>query len=146
MAQVDFATSVNAESGFATKLRLLPLLLHIIASQQAWPDNIADNSNNLLVKGEIESLGNLYSQILAATNTFKCGGTEGVTGVFAVTGGLVTMKGGIIVSMDIDAIQTYVVSNVTPDRTYDADSTSLNELADVLGTLIDDLRAIGIVA
>lgn len=30
-------------------------------------------------------------------------------------------------------------SNVTTDRTYDANSTSTDELADVLGTLIDDL-------
>ena len=146
MAIIDLATSVQAASDFATKVRLLPLLLNIIASQQAWPDNIADNSNNLLVRGELESIGSLYSQILTAANTFKCGGTEGVTGVFAVTGGLITMKGGIITAMDIDAIQTYVVSNVTTDRTYNADSTTLEEIADVLGTLIDDLRAIGIVA
>ena len=37
--------------------------------------------------------------------------------------------------------QTYTASNVSPDRSYDANSTTLDELADVLGTLIDDLRA-----
>ena len=41
--------------------------------------------------------------------------------------------------------QTYVESNVTTDRTYDANATSLDELADVLGTLIGDLRARGVV-
>lgn len=30
-------------------------------------------------------------------------------------------------------------SNVTEERTFDANSTSTDELADVLGTLIDDL-------
>jgi hypothetical protein len=40
---------------------------------------------------------------------------------------------------------TYAASNVTTDRTYDANATSLNELADVLGSLIQDLRAKGIV-
>src|SRR5205807_1023182 len=37
----------------------------------------------------------------------------------------------------------YTPSNVTPDRSYNANSTSLDELADVLGTLIADLQSIG---
>jgi hypothetical protein len=41
--------------------------------------------------------------------------------------------------------QTYIASNVTPDRTYDANATTTDELADVLGTLIADLRGLGIV-
>lgn len=41
--------------------------------------------------------------------------------------------------------QTYSESNVTTDRTYDANATTLDEVADVLGTLIADLRAIGLV-
>ena len=39
----------------------------------------------------------------------------------------------------------YTETNVTTDRTYDANSTTVAELADVLGTLIADLRALGIV-
>ncbi len=42
--------------------------------------------------------------------------------------------------------ETYSVTNLVTDRTYDADATTLAELADVLGTLIADLRARGIVA
>ena len=38
------------------------------------------------------------------------------------------------------------VTNVTPDRTYDADATSTAELADVLGTLVADLRQKGILS
>jgi hypothetical protein len=41
---------------------------------------------------------------------------------------------------------TYTESNVTTDRSYDADATSLNELADIVGTLLADLRAQGIIA
>lgn len=37
----------------------------------------------------------------------------------------------------------YTVTNVTTDRTFDANSTSTDELADVLGTLIDDLQTKG---
>jgi hypothetical protein len=36
------------------------------------------------------------------------------------------------------------ITNVTPDRSYDADATSTAELADVLGTLISDLRTKGL--
>lgn len=41
--------------------------------------------------------------------------------------------------------QTYTITNVTPDRAYDANATSLDEVADTLGTLIADLRTIGLV-
>lgn len=39
----------------------------------------------------------------------------------------------------------YTVQNVTTDRSYNANLTTVDELADVLGTLINDLRATGIV-
>lgn len=38
----------------------------------------------------------------------------------------------------------YVVTNLTTDRTYDANATTTDELADVLGTLISDLRTRGV--
>ena len=41
--------------------------------------------------------------------------------------------------------ERFNVTNVTADRTYDADSTTVAELADVLGTLINDLRARGLI-
>lgn len=43
-------------------------------------------------------------------------------------------------------VQTYTPTNVTPDRSYDADATSDAEIADVLGTLITDLQTLGILA
>ncbi len=39
----------------------------------------------------------------------------------------------------------YTVTNLTTDRTYDANSTTLNEIADVLGTLISDLQTVGLI-
>lgn len=36
-------------------------------------------------------------------------------------------------------------SNVTPDRSYNANATTTDELADVLGTLIADLLEVGII-
>lgn len=41
--------------------------------------------------------------------------------------------------------QTYAVTNVVTDRAYDAAATSVAELANVLGTLIADLRSYGLV-
>lgn len=38
----------------------------------------------------------------------------------------------------------YTPTNVTTDRSYDANSTTVDELADVLGTLIADLQAYGV--
>ena len=38
----------------------------------------------------------------------------------------------------------YTVSNVTTDRTYDANATTIDEIADIVGTLISDLQSIGL--
>ena len=40
-------------------------------------------------------------------------------------------------------LATYTPSNVTPDRSFDADTVAVDELADVVGTLIADLQAAG---
>jgi hypothetical protein len=41
--------------------------------------------------------------------------------------------------------QAYTPTNVTPDRSYDADTVLVAELADVVGTLIADLQAAGLI-
>lgn len=41
---------------------------------------------------------------------------------------------------------TYTPTNVTTDRSFDANATSMDELADVLGSLIVDLQTLGLVA
>jgi hypothetical protein len=47
---------------------------------------------------------------------------------------------------DRAAPNVYTATNVTTDRTFDADSTSTDELADVLGTVIADLQAKGVLS
>ena len=42
--------------------------------------------------------------------------------------------------------ETYTPTNVVTDRAYDANSTTLAEVADILGTLIADLQTIGLLA
>ncbi len=39
----------------------------------------------------------------------------------------------------------YTPTNVTTDRAYDANATTVDELADVLGTLIADLQSVGLI-
>ena len=40
------------------------------------------------------------------------------------------------------SLPTYTVSNVVTDRSYDANDTTIDELADVVGTLIDDIDSV----
>lgn len=39
----------------------------------------------------------------------------------------------------------YTASNVTTDRSYDANATTIDELGDIMGTLIQDLKLVGII-
>lgn len=61
---------------------------------------------------------------------------------------IITSGGGYGIDVAPTAVQTgYTTpSNLTTDRTFDADSTTVAELADVLGTLIEDLKAKGIIS
>jgi hypothetical protein len=47
-------------------------------------------------------------------------------------------------SRSVPPVADYTVTNVTTDRTYNANATTLDEIADVLGTLIADLTTAGI--
>lgn len=55
-------------------------------------------------------------------------------------------NGAVIKMYQPNLGSAYSVSNVTTDRTFDANSYTTDELADVLGTLITDLKAVGIIA
>ena len=39
---------------------------------------------------------------------------------------------------------TYTPTNVTADRSFDANNTTIDELADVVGTIISDLQTAGV--
>lgn len=57
-----------------------------------------------------------------------------------------TQASSTISGLDIPQPNGYTPTNVSTDRTYDANATDVNELADVLGTLIADLQAAGILS
>lgn len=57
----------------------------------------------------------------------------------------IVFNGGHTVTIAQDGgLQTYTPTNVVTDRSYDANATSVAELADVLGTLIADFQAAGV--
>lgn len=72
-------------------------------------------------------------------SAFKIENAAGVT-MFEVRA-----DGTIVNNLGRVAEATYVATNVTTDRSYDADTADVAEVADVLGTLIADLRAAGII-
>lgn len=55
-----------------------------------------------------------------------------------------TSKMGFYDHAVADRPAAYTPTNVTPDRSFDADTALIAEVADVLGTLIADLQSIGL--
>jgi hypothetical protein len=68
---------------------------------------------------------------------------EAATTAWTGTDGLVWTPVGASFSAQELASATYTMSNVTTDRAFDANATTLDELADVVGTLINDLKRAG---
>mgnify|MGYP001580758802 CR=1 FL=1 len=53
--------------------------------------------------------------------------------------------GGGLVNQVVRVDQTYTVTNAEVDRDFDADTVTLTDVSNVLGTLIADLKASGII-
>lgn len=68
--------------------------------------------------------------------------TDTTTGTKLATGA--TQKLGFWNATPVVQSTGWSVSNETTDKSYDADSTTIDELADVLGTLIETLKTYGI--
>jgi len=60
------------------------------------------------------------------------------------TGNLYIYDGTNMLNVVATGSTGWTMSNVSSDKVLDADSTTLDELADVVGTLIDTLKAKGI--
>lgn len=79
-------------------------------------------------------------------------GREKIQDVSSGGGGGVTDHGALTGLADNDHPQyalagtsVYTVTNTTTDRTFNANSYTTDELADVLGTLIADLKISGVI-
>lgn len=91
---------------------------------------INDSGND--VDTRIESDGDANAFFLDASDNavYLCGAASSKIGMYKSTGAVAQSTG-------------WSVTNVTPDKTFDADATSVAELADVLGTLITFLISRG---
>lgn len=92
-----------------------------------------------------------------SANEFYVGGTtSGTADVILAANGNVTIKGGLIHTGstvgfygETPASQQTgytTFANLSTDRTCDADTVLVAELADIVGTLIEDLKATGIIS
>jgi len=101
----------------------------------------------LLLSGEsatadsIKSMGRVYSKFIVPTAYDYNGERIG----FAVESDGSAAKIGFFGHAAALQPAAYTPSNVSTDRSYDANVTSIDELADVLGTLIADLQTMGVI-
>jgi len=98
----------------------------------------------------VYAAGNANANDFVRVNHDATNGTvEAGRGVLTLVGASgVRMNGGFGFGTAPTAVQTgyTTFANLTTDRTCDADATSTAELADILGTLIQDLKAKGIIS
>lgn len=108
----------------------------LAASGRATISGALDAKAAVGVSGALGVVGNISSsgQVSGTTAHFATasGFTINATGQFAFDGKAVSTS------------PTFTVTNYTSDRTYDANSYTPDEIADVLGTLIKDLIDKGI--
>lgn len=127
-----------------------------------WPATFADGTAVLPTATTISTWHEIVVRYNSTDNKYYC--------IYASTGSDLYMKGDIRVADEAygagwdgstevptknaiyDKIQTildttdaYTLSNVTTDRALDADSVTLAELADIVGTLVQDLKDRGII-
>jgi hypothetical protein len=108
------------------------------------------NATNVLIQTNMAQGTNRYGLLVTSSPSggtlnyaARFTGAAGVRidGIFEHTG----TTFGIYGATPVVQSAAYTPTNVTPDRAYDADVTTVDELADVLGTLIADLQLTGIV-
>ena len=90
-----------------------------------------DTSNTYHIRKNAGGTYTAWMQLLGSITTLTAN-----RALFAGTSGLATTTS--------PATNTYTVTNVTTDRAFDANATTLEELADVVGTMISDLKTCGI--
>ena len=90
------------------------------------------------------------TEIQSGMNLFVIQGTVNGGAEFMLsTAGTITIGTTSLTFLRVGGAATstgWAVSNVTEDKVYDADLTTVNELADVLGTLVDVLKTANIIA
>ena len=122
---------------------------HLKWTVDGMPD---DGGVNLEIKAELVTITGALSigtalvinasQITAGTfgaGNYVFPGNVTIAGDLIHTG----TRLGVFSATPIVQVAAYIVTNDSADRSYDADSTSIDELADVIATIITDLRSYG---
>lgn len=110
------------------------------AGQVSLP--VTGSTGGLVIGGDT----NLYrsaADTLRTDDNVVVGGNLTVNGATTVAGTGSTL--GFYGVTPVPRSAAYTATNVTTDRTFDADATTLSEVADVLGTLIGDLKNMGLI-
>lgn len=114
------------------------------AGEPAFPTTagatVADNTVVWQETGPTPTIRGDFLTVDSSGNTHLSGDVE-LDGALNHDGATVGFYGVTPVAQSA----AYTPTNVTPDRSYDADTVLLAEMADVLGTLIADLQATGII-
>jgi hypothetical protein len=109
----------------------------LIATVEYFYFNDAANAGEIRSYVTSSNVVRIHSSINNWMAHYSSNGTAGVTGTLkagaTATEGVITNLGTLT--------SAYTTTNVTTDRSYDANATTLDEIADVLGTLIADLKA-----
>lgn len=105
-------------------------------------------SNGVVTLGQVAGPASGTQCIIMADGTAPSSLASNTAGLYAndVSGNVsihVVNENGDIIKLIKTG--TYTPSNVSADRSFDANSTSIDELADVLGTLIADLQLTGLI-
>lgn len=100
-----------------------------------------ENTLASLVRSDRYTVSKLM-QLLDGQN-IQLGKTTGTK--IGTEGGATGQKLGFFGTTPVVQRPTYTITNLTTDRAYDANSTTTDELADVLGTLIADLKNLGLI-
>lgn len=125
-----------------------------IQFEEATPQTLPDNSPyrckwrfTILTRGLFGTTDNShaadeYAAVVTRALRFMDLGTEDIgetINLKAVTGGQ-NIEVAPVASFTFAPVSAYTITNATTDRTFDADATSINELADVVATIVDDLN------
>lgn len=118
--------TLDDNSPYRSKWRVSNLLRGRFGTSGAISGHVADE--NVVLNTPTLKFYDLSDADVGKTVTFK-----------AVSGGQ-DIEQAKAVSVTFNPISAYTVTHGTPDRAFDANNTTIHEIADVVATIIDDLK------
>jgi hypothetical protein len=137
-AQSDFGGAIGLGSGATIDV----VLSRGAANRMdlASGDDFRLVSGSLQFAGTAEQISRTAGELLLTATTVRTSAELEIDGTLDHDGTTI----GFFGTAPAAQAAAYTPTNVTTDRAYDANSTTIDELADVLGTLIADLQSYGL--